>query len=40
VLSVAGKLPTSPLTSTDKSIAGSLPYLVALILDSPTFSLR
>ncbi|GAA0568863.1 DUF1800 domain-containing protein [Paractinoplanes ferrugineus] len=40
VLSVAGKLPTSPLTSSDKSLAGSLPYLVALVLDSPTFQLR
>jgi uncharacterized protein (DUF1800 family) len=40
VLSVAGKLPTSPLTATDKSLAGHLPYLVALVLDSPTFQLR
>ena len=40
VLSVAGKLPTSPLTATDKSLAGSLPYLVALVLDSPSFQLR
>jgi uncharacterized protein (DUF1800 family) len=40
VLSVAGKLPTSPLTSSDKSLAGNLPYLVALVLDSPTFQLR
>ena len=40
VLSVAGKLPTSPLTATDKSLAGNLPYLVALVLDSPTFQLR
>lgn len=40
VLSVAGKLPTSPLTSKDKSVAGSLPYLVALVLDSPSFQLR
>ncbi|MFI5935277.1 DUF1800 domain-containing protein [Actinoplanes sp. NPDC051494] len=40
VLSVAGKLPTSPLTSSDKSLAGHAPYLVALVLDSPTFQLR
>jgi uncharacterized protein (DUF1800 family) len=40
VLSVAGKLPTSSLTSSDKSIAGSLPYLIALVLDSPSFQLR
>jgi uncharacterized protein (DUF1800 family) len=40
VLSVAGKLPTSSLTSSDKSVAGSLPYLIALVLDSPTFQLR
>ncbi|MFG1604525.1 DUF1800 domain-containing protein [Actinoplanes sp. NPDC049265] len=40
VLSVAGKLPTSSLSSSDKSLAGSLPYLIALILDAPTFSLR
>src|SRR5919107_3741382 len=29
VLSVAGKLPTSSLTSSDTSVAGHLPYLVA-----------
>ncbi|ROP34358.1 DUF1800 domain-containing protein [Couchioplanes caeruleus] len=40
VLSVAGKVPTSPLTSTDKAVAGSLPYLIALVLDSPSFQLR
>jgi uncharacterized protein (DUF1800 family) len=40
VLSVAGKLPTSPLSSSDKSLAGSAPYLIALVLDAPTFSLR
>ncbi|MFF5296664.1 DUF1800 domain-containing protein [Paractinoplanes globisporus] len=40
VLSVAGKLPTSPLSSSDKSLAGSAPYLIALVLDSPTFQLR
>jgi hypothetical protein len=40
VLSVAGKVPTSPLSSSDKSLAGSAPYLIALVLDSPTFQLR
>jgi uncharacterized protein (DUF1800 family) len=40
VLSVAGKLPTSPLTAADNSLAGSLPYLVALVLDSPSFHVR
>ncbi|MFI5891666.1 DUF1800 domain-containing protein [Actinoplanes sp. NPDC051513] len=40
VLSVAGKLPTSPLSSTDKSVAGHAPYLIALVLNSPTFQLR
>ena len=40
VLSVAGKLPTSPLTAADKSLSGSLPYLVALVLDSPSFQVR
>jgi hypothetical protein len=40
VLSVAGKLPTSPLTASDKSLAGHAPYLIALVLDSPTFQLR
>jgi hypothetical protein len=40
VLSVARKSPTSSLTSSDKQFAGSLPYLIALILDSPTFQLR
>ncbi|WP_203781046.1 DUF1800 domain-containing protein [Paractinoplanes rishiriensis] len=40
VLSVAGKLPTSSLSSSDKSLAGSVPYLIALVLDSPTFQLR
>ncbi|GAA3341510.1 DUF1800 domain-containing protein [Amorphoplanes nipponensis] len=39
VLSVAGKLPTSSLTSKE-SVAGSLPYLIALVLDSPSFQLR
>jgi uncharacterized protein (DUF1800 family) len=40
VLSVAGKLPTSSLSSSDKTLAGSAPYLIALVLDAPTFSLR
>jgi uncharacterized protein (DUF1800 family) len=40
VLSVAGKLPTSPLSSADKSLAGHAPYLIALVLNSPTFQLR
>jgi uncharacterized protein (DUF1800 family) len=40
VLTVAGKKPTSALTSTDTSVTGSLPYLIALILDSPYFQLR
>ncbi len=39
VLSVADKLPTSPLTGKE-SVAGSLPYLIALVLDSPSFQLR
>jgi hypothetical protein len=40
VLSVAAKTPTSPLTAKDTSVAGSFPYLVALVLDSPSFQLR
>ncbi|GAA0503482.1 hypothetical protein Ade02nite_35820 [Paractinoplanes deccanensis] len=40
VLSVAGKLPTSPLTSSDKSLAGHAPYLIATVLDAPSFQLR
>ncbi|GAA4938021.1 DUF1800 domain-containing protein [Actinoplanes utahensis] len=40
VLSVAGKVPTSPLTAKDKALAGAAPYLVALVLDSPSFQLR
>jgi uncharacterized protein (DUF1800 family) len=40
VLSVAGKLPTSPLSGSDRSLASSAPYLIALVLDSPTFQLR
>ena len=38
-LSVAGKLPTSPLTA-GTALTGSLPYLIALVLDSPSFQLR
>jgi uncharacterized protein (DUF1800 family) len=40
VLSVAGKLPTSPLTAADTAVTGTLPYLIALVLDSPSFQLR
>jgi uncharacterized protein (DUF1800 family) len=40
VLSVAGKSPTSVLTAKDTSVGGHLPYLVALVLDSPSFQLR
>jgi uncharacterized protein (DUF1800 family) len=40
ILSVAGKLPTSPLSSTDTAVNGHLPYLIALVLDSPAFSVR
>ena len=40
ITTVAGKTPASALTSTDTSVAGSLPYLVALVLDSPSFQLR
>jgi uncharacterized protein (DUF1800 family) len=36
VLSVAGKMPTSPLTG----YSGHVPYLIALVLDSPSFQLR
>ncbi|SDS24018.1 DUF1800 domain-containing protein [Actinoplanes derwentensis] len=40
VLSVAAKMPTSPLTVKDKALAGVAPYLIALVLDSPSFQLR
>jgi uncharacterized protein (DUF1800 family) len=40
VLSVAGKVPTSSLSSTDTQVNGHLPYLIALVLDSPTFCVR
>lgn len=40
ILSVAGKVPTSSLSSTDTAVDGHLPYLIALVLDSPTFSVR
>jgi uncharacterized protein (DUF1800 family) len=36
-LSVAGKLPTSPV---DKSLDGAAAYLIAMVLNSPTFQLR
>ncbi len=39
VLSVAAKLPTSSLTAST-AVTGSLPYLIALVLDSPSFQLR
>jgi uncharacterized protein (DUF1800 family) len=37
VLSVAGKVPTS---SVDKAVTGHAPYLIALVLDAPSFQLR
>lgn len=40
VTAIAGKTPASPLTSGDKTLAASLPYLIALVLNSPTFQLR
>ncbi|GIF14081.1 DUF1800 domain-containing protein [Actinoplanes teichomyceticus] len=40
VLSVAGKVPTSPLSGSDRSLAGHAPYLIALVLDAPSFQLR
>jgi uncharacterized protein (DUF1800 family) len=40
VTAIAGKTPASALTSGDKSLAGSLPYLIALVLNSPSFQLR
>ncbi|MEU8239734.1 DUF1800 domain-containing protein [Actinoplanes missouriensis] len=40
VLSVASKLPNTPLNSRDKSLAGAAPYLIALVLDAPSFQLR
>jgi uncharacterized protein (DUF1800 family) len=36
-LSVAGKLPTSPV---DKSLDGAAPYLIAMVLNSPAFQMR
>jgi uncharacterized protein (DUF1800 family) len=35
-----GKKPTTTLKPTDGAVNGALPYLVALILDSPYFSMR
>jgi len=40
VLSVAGKTPTSPLTAKELSTNGIFPFIVALVLDSPSFQLR
>jgi len=40
VLSVAGKAPTSSLTSSDRQLAGAAAYLIALVLDSPSFQVR
>lgn len=40
VLSVASKLPNTVLTSKDKSLPGAAAYLIALVLDSPSFQLR
>ena len=35
-----GKQPTSPLKATDAAVGGTFAYLVALVLDSPYFSVR
>jgi uncharacterized protein (DUF1800 family) len=40
VTAIAGKTPASALTSSDKTLAASLPYLIALVLNAPTFQLR
>ncbi|HWS34875.1 MAG TPA: DUF1800 domain-containing protein, partial [Actinoplanes sp.] len=40
VLSVAGKEPASPLFPGDRALPGAAPYLIALVLDSPSFQLR
>jgi hypothetical protein len=40
VTAVAGKTPSSVLTATDTAVNGSLPYLIALVLDSPYFQIR
>ena len=40
VLSAAGKVPNGPLTAADKSLAGNAPFLIALVLDTPSFQLR
>jgi uncharacterized protein (DUF1800 family) len=40
VTAVAGKTPASVLTATDTAVNGSLPYLIALVLDSPYFQIR
>lgn len=39
VLSVANRVPASPLHG-DRALAGVAPYLIALVLDSPSFQLR
>jgi uncharacterized protein (DUF1800 family) len=40
ITAVAGKTPASALTATDTAVAGVLPYVIALVLDSPYFQLR
>jgi uncharacterized protein (DUF1800 family) len=40
VTAVAGKTPASALTPKDTAVNGSLPYLIALVLDSPYFQIR
>ena len=40
VTAVAGKTPSSALTAKDTAVNGSLPYLIALVLDSPYFQIR
>ncbi|MFI1988850.1 DUF1800 domain-containing protein [Actinoplanes sp. NPDC020271] len=40
VLSVAQKSPNSVLDANDKHLAGHAPYLIALVLDAPSFQLR
>ncbi|HYN95442.1 MAG TPA: DUF1800 domain-containing protein, partial [Pilimelia sp.] len=40
VTAIAGKTPTSALTATDTAVNGHLPYLIALVLDSPYFQIR
>ena len=40
VTAIVGKQPGSPLLATDKAVNGDFPYLVALVLDAPYFSIR